>query len=199
MVAPFPYVAGSILTAAQLNSMESGVVQSVGLLSATYYASPSTAQTSIATTVNRLYLTPIYIPTTTTFDRIAINSGTTVTNPTTVRLGIYSNVAGVPTALVLDAGTVSVTAISSGYEITISKSLDGGWYWLGSVNQTAASTTHLYFLSGQSGNGITRMSSLTSLLQGFGYNIDGITGALPATLTAPNAVSSSPIVKLRKA
>jgi hypothetical protein len=59
-----------------------------------------------------------------------------------VRLGIYNNdsTTGKPSTVVLDAGTVSCTAASTTYAITISQSLSEGWYWLAFCTQGAAST-----------------------------------------------------------
>jgi len=89
---------------------------------------------------NTTYYTPFFVPVTTTFDRIAIRTGTTFSGTASVRLGIYNNSGGKPSTVVLDAGTVSATALSTSYTITISQQLTPGLYWLAANSQTAATT-----------------------------------------------------------
>jgi hypothetical protein len=88
---------------------------------------------------DRTYYTSVYLPETTSFDRVAIRtssfSGTAV-----VRLGLYNNSNGKPTTVVFDAGTVSCSAAATVYTITISQTVSAGWYWLASNMQTAAAT-----------------------------------------------------------
>ena len=87
-------------------------------------------------TVNtdRLYYCPIYVERPTTFTRIGIHvlGG----QPGAARLGIYeSDVVGgrqVPGDLVLDAGTVDVTA-GGEKSIVINETLAAGFYWLAFV------------------------------------------------------------------
>jgi hypothetical protein len=93
----------------------------------------------------RVYYTPILIDSTTSFDRLAFQSGSTFLGTATVRLGIFANSNGNPATLILDAGTVSVTAASTVYEITISQSLDAGFYWLAFCQQGTAPSTSVYF------------------------------------------------------
>jgi hypothetical protein len=53
-----------------------------------------------------------------------------------------NNTNGNPSTVAFDAGTVSCTAASTFYEITISETLAEGWYWLAVNTQTAATTNH---------------------------------------------------------
>jgi len=87
---------------------------------------------------NRLYATPIILPVTATYDRIAINISTAEAG-TNARLGIYAdNGAGEPGALVLDAGTVSLAAVAV-VTIVINQQLSAGLYWVVVVaNSTTA-------------------------------------------------------------
>jgi hypothetical protein len=86
---------------------------------------------------NNFYL-PFYVFSTNTFDRIAIATGATFSGTASVRLGIYNNNNGLPSTVLLDAGTVSATAASTNYSITISQSLSVGWYWLACNSITGA-------------------------------------------------------------
>lgn len=196
MAYPFPFVAGNVLTAAELNAIEpqlsAGLLTS--LVSGAYYGTPFVSvATGTVSVVGNLTLTPIYVPATTTFDRISINAGSPVTNPTSVRLGIYDNLAGKPNNLSLDAGVVSVTTANTGYEITISKSLTAGWYWLAAVNQTVASSTALHVIKGWMGSGISRMPALASTDNAINYVKGSITGVLPATVTPITAINDNAI------
>ena len=201
MAAPFPFVAGAILTAAQLNEIEPQLLPDLGYYSATYFTAPfvstSAANNSV---VNTLVCIPFLVTETATFDRILIRSGGVITNPTTVRLGIYNNSAtagGEPSTLVLDAGTVSVTAINTIYEITISRSLTPGWYWLGAANQTAATTTQLVTITGPSAFGYTKINQ-TNMDQRNGMSKASITGAFPASTSGFSATPNGIFVALRK-
>lgn len=198
MADPFPFVAGQILTAAELNQIEPQVSPFIGFITGSTYTSAFSSTTNTtASTVSLAEYSPIYISTTSTFDRISITSGTAVTNPTAVRLGIYTAVAGKPSALVLDAGTVNITAINTNYTITISQSLTVGWYFLVAVNQTAASVTNILQILGATTNqGPGKISTTGAAQVGFG---DTVAGAFPATTTTTTTRTQCIQVGLRKA
>lgn len=84
----------------------------------------------ITVTANRMYIVPFLVGKTTTFTRIGINVTTLAAG--NCRLGIYNASSGLPTSLVLDAGTVS-TGTTGSKEITISQSLSAGAYFLVAV------------------------------------------------------------------
>jgi hypothetical protein len=110
---------------------------------ATYVNINGTQSTSSA--VNQTYYTPMYFPNSVTLDRINIVTVNTWTGgPATVRLGIYNDNGGVPSTVALDAGTVSVTAGSTLYAITISQTLSAGWYWMALNSQVAATANNYY-------------------------------------------------------
>jgi hypothetical protein len=96
----------------------------------TFNVNTSTADVDVDVT----YLTPIFIPVTQTYSRIAIRTGITFSGSTIVRLGLYNHdvSTGQPTTVLLDAGTVNAVSINTVYEITISQSLSAGIYWLAS-------------------------------------------------------------------
>jgi hypothetical protein len=99
------------------------------LVSSRFYW-PGTLNNAVAAgAANFIRAIPFYVPVATTFDRIACNVTTQGTAAAEVRLGIYNVANGVPTTLVLDAG--SVGANTTGVkEITISVTLPRGWYAL---------------------------------------------------------------------
>jgi hypothetical protein len=83
---------------------------------------------------DRTDYTPVYLPTC-TLDRLAVicDSFTTAGN---VRLGIYNNGAdNRPGSLLLDAGTVNITATGT-FQVTISQAVTAGWYWLAANGQS---------------------------------------------------------------
>lgn len=198
MADPFPFVAGQILTAAELNQLEPQVSPFIGFITGSTYTSAFTSTTAAtASTVSQVEFTPIYISTTSTFDRISITSGSAVTNPTAVRLGIYTAVAGKPSALVLDAGTVNITAINTNYTITISQSLTVGWYFLAAANQQAASVTNIVqILGGTANQGPAKIGTTGAAIVGFR---DTAAGAFPATTTTSLTSTQSHQVGIRKA
>jgi hypothetical protein len=115
------------------------------------------------------YLIRAFIPRAMTVDRIGLEV-TTLLNPSTIRLAIYTDVNDVPTALVLDAGTIDSS--TTGYkEITISQALNAGWVWLGAccssgtpaVKASALATGQGYHTTGStySGFNVLGMSSNT--------------------------------------
>jgi hypothetical protein len=94
--------------------------------------------------LNRTIYVPFYLAGTHTFDRIGARTHSGFSGTASIRLGIYNNSAGAPTTVVLDAGTVSATAASTFYQITISQTLNAGWYWLAFNTQTAATTNNYW-------------------------------------------------------
>jgi hypothetical protein len=166
-----------------------------------YYRTPSLPYNAVTLSNNTLYLTPIFIDATTTIDRIGVRSSSSFSGTSTVRLGIYSNVSGAPSALVLDAGTVSFTGANQNQQITINQSLTPGFYWLAFCQQGTAPTLGQYL-------GVSESTSQTNLFMFVSQTIDGqllsgfyvasITGAFPSTIT-PIINNRTPYVWIRVA
>lgn len=118
----------------------------------------------------------------------------------TFRLGIYSDNAGKPDALLLDAGTVPAT--TGGEQVlTISQSLSGV-VWLAAVPQGAAVTALTFVGGGASQPTSSRVgtTSITSNTGPSGYTRTGVSGALPSTWGSTYTDASPvPIVWLRAA
>ena len=142
---------------------------------------------------NRLFAYPVFIQESITLDRIATECVTTAVASTTVRMGIYSADAdGLPSTLVLDAGTVS-TATTGLKAITISQTLSAGLYFFAYVWQGGASSPTMRVTSRQGGLW-TPVASTTQQSDGYAtqYYVDNITGAL-STFGTPTVVSGNPI------
>jgi hypothetical protein len=154
-----------------------GGTTSLGHVSPFYYGAVF-AQSSVNATLNRCYFVPVFIPATGSYDRLQIRAGASFNGTATARLGIYSDTNGQPATLILDAGTVSVTAASTNYTITINQSLTSGWYWLATGVQATATNTSLATTASSipaTSLGLPR-DSVTANAFG-GYYVDGISGA----------------------
>jgi hypothetical protein len=106
-----------------------------------------------------------------------------------VRLGVYNASGGVPTTVKFDAGTVSATASSTAYEITISETLGAGWYFLAANTQTAAATNTL-----ASANGLQHpvMAYINSSWQTWvSFRESGVTGAFTTAGTLTRAADTT--------
>lgn len=172
-----------------------GLIDAIGYNSGEYYGPTHVTQTNLTLNKDVTYYAPIYIGKTTTFDRIACVTSSIFSGTASARLGIYNNNSstGKPSTVVLDAGTVSCTAGSTTYTITINQSLSAGWYWLAINTQTVA-TKNVF----QSSTTISSVfMPLTNVLgPRVGWNETGVTVAFATagTVTRSNNV---PIVALR--
>jgi hypothetical protein len=157
--------------------------QTLAITSGFYIQGPVTLNHSAVsvTTAGRTYYTPIFIPTSTTFDRISCVTGSTFSGTSSVRLGLYSNdlTTSKPSTLLLDAGTVSATAGFTAYEITINETLTAGFYWLAINSQTLATVNTFNGVVGVSGtpNIYMPIKSTPSGNYILGYTETGVTGA----------------------
>lgn len=151
-----------------------------------------------ALTANTSYYTPIYFPNAVTLDRIVVRTGSSFSGTATVRLGIYNTTSGLPSTVLLDAGTVSATAASTDYSITISQAVGIGWYWLVMNTQTAAASNNFQSITGSTAAGANAdlgASSTTNSLR-TGYQQASVTGAF-ATATSLTGSATSGITWVR--
>ena len=190
----------STTTAATPNSVKTAYdtgaakFQFLPFRSGSYYAN---ANFTVSTTAvaNVTYYMPMYIPNSITLDRIQIFTFNTFSGTAVVRLGIYNDNGGVPNTLLLDAGTVSATAASTLYTVTISQAVTAGWYWMAFNTQTAA-TVNSFYGTGQ-GTGIP--NALYSKVASGGNGINsfsqtGVTGAFATAGTLSDSQSGYRIV-----
>jgi hypothetical protein len=168
--------------------------------SGTYIRSAVLVDASAGATHQRATWQPIYVDSTTSFDRLAVRTASTFVGSTTARLGIFNNTNGLPSTVVLDAGTVAVTAASTIYEITISQSLDAGFYWLCFAQQGTAPTTGTYIGTAAGGaqfqNYYIVSQTAPNASGTFGYFQNSVTGAF-ATASSPTSVTTAPHVWIR--
>ena len=193
-------LAGAV-TQAKLASNLLGITTAIGssgLASGTYYTTSSNTGTTVATvtTTGAVSYLPFLVERTTTFDRIACRTATTITGTSTVRLGIYNNSNKQPTTVLLDAGTVSVNATSTVYPITINQTLNPGWYWLAHVVNSTTGTHSFLQVADSNPFGQTALSAAFALQPA--YQQTGVTGAF-ATASPTATTNSRILVALRVA
>lgn len=173
-----------------------GIVPYLPMVAGQYYRPQGNYGSIALQTVNYLFLSPIFVPTPTSFDRIGLRTNATAYSGTAVaRVGIYGTTAGRPGPLVSDLGTISTSAASTSYELTIAQTLQPGFYWLAFVTQTQATTggwqgtvAAAAQMNFQNLPVFPQATNTASAIAGYYYT--GVTGALPAALTAASLVYS---------
>jgi len=156
----------------------------------------------VAPTHQTTYYTPIFINGSNNYDRITLRTASGFIGTATVRLGIYADTSGLPSTLVLDAGTVSATSANATFQITIDQTLTTGFYWLAFCQQSTAPSGSAYV--GNTASAINGNLSLFTTGTGApsgnlysGYTESSITGAF-ATAGTLTAVTSSVYTWIRK-
>jgi hypothetical protein len=155
-----------------------------------YYTSQAiiNSATTAAAAANALYYQPISLVG--SVNRIGIEVTTGAAGA--CRLGIYSNLLGLPDALILDAGTVDTTNIAIVEATITALPLDGKWVWLAAIFD-AAPTCRTGSAASPSILGASTPSSTAR-----GLVVARTYGALPAAAPAPTGFSSAgPAVFLR--
>jgi hypothetical protein len=125
----------------------------------TYKSMSNIGVAATTLSVNTTYYAPIFIPTTTTYDRIGVRTGTSFSGTASVRLGIYNDSAGKPGTVLLDAGTIAPTASTTSYEITISQTLNAGFYWIAFNTITAAATNTYQGVTSSAGSAVVSFTN----------------------------------------
>lgn len=178
-------IAGSSSPAAEL-PLRSGYFYPVG---------GAIASTNAALNNGVLRVGPFYVPAPTTFNLIGISVATL--GDADFRLGVYRDAGGIPGSLFLDAGLVS-TGTSGAKELAISLAVPTGLIWVGGAvqNQVSAPTMRT---STSPIVGIGTPDNAVGSSSPKGFQVTGITGALPDPFGTPAASSDVPRVYLRVA
>jgi hypothetical protein len=107
------------------------------LKSGQYYGNfLSGAVAATAITENRLYFVPIEAPNRlTTLQAIAtyVRSAAGVTTSCQIRMGAYEDDAGVPGALIFDAGTINMTGSAGLHRIETAQTVGPGRWWIAMI------------------------------------------------------------------
>jgi hypothetical protein len=155
-----------------------------------YYTSQAiiNSTATVAAAANTLYYQPISVVG--SVNRIGIEVTTGAAGA--CRLGFYSNLNGLPSSLILDAGTVDVTNIAVVEATIASMTFNGEWVWLAAIlDATPTCRCGAAANTGILGSGAPSTTA-RSLLIARAY------GALPAAAPAPSGFSNTgPAVFLR--
>ncbi len=144
------YTTGGELAPAMMAGAASGTyIITPGAYDFTAGASPLVA--------NIIYATPIFVPKRTTIDGIAAT--VTTGSAGAARLGLYFEENGIPTDLVIDAGTIDTTSVSDTLVASISDTvIEAGWYFAAWVSNSTPNVRTATSLSIPSLMGQTNMS-----------------------------------------
>jgi hypothetical protein len=155
--------------------------------------------------INTTYYFPVYIGSG-TFDRISIISGDSGTGSFPLRLGVYnaSSTTGLPSTVLFDAGTVTVNATSTVYEITINQTISKGLYYFAFNAQGSMGTLTMFTagfsqpLNASSSTTATFAAATNTIL---GYSQSSVTGAFATagTLTTSSTASNFALMGMRYA
>lgn len=188
---PTRLAAGAVATAAS-------VADSTAVFAAGSYYTPRGARGTFATVQDRLTLVPFLVPKDQQFVRIGAEV-TTAAAGSTIRLGIYNiGPTGLPTTLVVDAGTIDA-ATTGAKEVTINQTLPAGLYGLAAVAQGGAPTVRTITGGGTMDVGAGSLASSLQSNPNAGYYGSGVTGALPANFTLADRSLTPTLVALRTA
>ena len=176
-----------------------GSIPSLGWQSSEYYATFRMQSNNVTMTEDVTYYQAVLVQEDMTIDRICIyTSG--FSGSAVVRLGVYNNSGGKPTTVLFDAGTVTLNANTTVFEITVNQTLAAGWYWTACNAQTITSgtcavrgSTAFYRM------GLTRVGNNADFNNRDNYTESGITGAFATAGTLSNVNPPVPLVFFRKA
>jgi hypothetical protein len=113
-----------------------------GLVTGRFYTSNLGASGTQLATESRLYFMLFYVPQPTRIDRIGYNISTGAGDAQTqVQFGAYANLNGVPGALIVDGGKVTVGTGTGDFSATVAATLPAGFVWLCAVSHRNGGAT----------------------------------------------------------
>jgi hypothetical protein len=181
------------LTAASVAGAAVGSVFSTSA-SGAYIIVPPVAGSVLAGSLSAGYMraVPILIPAGVTVSALGVNV-TTLGAGETMRLGIYDDATGIPTNLMLDAGTID--ASTTGYkEITgLTQALTPGRYWIVGCHQGGGTAQFTNAGNNPVGLGTSRSpsSDISVYLTGYYNSAGGVTAGLLSTFGGVTTTTGS--------
>lgn len=163
-----------------------------------YYFGPTGPSTTLTLSdFNVVHYVPFIIDRPVTVTRISAEV-TTALASAAIRLGIYTDVDGVPTTLLVDGGTIDGNSATV-QEVTISQALSVGRVWVALVRQGGTGTSAVR--ANTSGISCPYVANGAFTLGATTDAGGAVTGAFPSTAAAPYNVtgSSHPRVMLKAA
>jgi hypothetical protein len=162
------------------------------------YYSPNGARSTFATIENRMTVVPFHVPKTQQFTRIGVEV-TTAAAGSTIRLGIYNiGPTGLPSTLVLDAGTIDSSVLGAA-ELTIDVTLVGGLYGLAAVAQGGTPAVRTLTGGGGISVGGGSLASVTQSNPNTGFYQNNVSGTLPANYTLTDRSLAPTLVAVKTA
>lgn len=165
-----------------------------------YYITTGQRDTGTGIASNgQLRLAPWILPNAATISRIGAEVGIVGDAGSKFRIGIYADDGnGYPGALIVDAGTINGDSATV-QEITLSQALPAGLLWIGGAGQIISVTPPT--MRGVSVPAISVAIGTTGIPAAnetrIGYQITGVTGALPSPFTAGGtAVAANNIARV---
>jgi len=174
-----------------------GAYPGPALITGNWYTNLTMAEFTgaLSLVANCLTAHPIWLPVGHTFTGIGVGVVSSVAAPAVVRLGIYTDSGMTPNSLVLDAGTVATQTSSAAATITISQTLQAGYYWLAASNQgvgtNSAQFAEATIPPAELGWGTPSWGGSVNPRLGY-TNVGGVSGALPGTF--PASVNNAGVV-----
>lgn len=168
-------------------------VTGAGISTGQYLTLDGATDATLALTLNRLYLVPFLVRGPMSVDRIAIEVTTGGSAGSVIRLGIYNSSNGLPSTVLVDAGTVDGTGIAV-VSATVAVTLQPAQVWLAAVAQTAAPTV-------RTRTGVNPLVPIQTpgAQNAVSIYIDSVSGALPTFSGSPTAFTHAPKMYLRGA
>lgn len=154
-------------------------------------------RSTISHNLNRMTYMPIWLPASSSVDRLGVEVTTVGAAGSVIRVGMYDDDGGGrPGALLVDAGTVDATTTGA-KELTVTQDLaSGGVYWLAAVAQVATAT-----LRSATGPllpvGTDTLAAATAATPPVGFYENSISGALPASATPVTTTTAGYLVGVR--
>lgn len=176
-------------------------------ISGQYYVCNSETATSTSATMgnNNLRVSPWVVTQPLSITKLfAEHTANTADSGAVLRIGIYAdNGTQQPGALILDAGTLDMTAAAAVQEVTVNKALAPGLYWAGGALQNVSTQPTLRTVS-NTGIGVPQLQPLGSSLPSadarrITYLHNGtVSGALPDpfVVSAVGAGNSNACVRI---
>lgn len=163
-----------------------------------HYFGPLGARTTVASTIDREYAVPMWVPGG-LVDRIGVGITGAGGAGAVARLGIRNALAdGTPGTLILDAGTVDASSTGD-KEITISQALSAGLIFVTLSPQVGTAATYRAVSTPTLPHGDNSLGNAVGSTATVGYQALSVTGALPASFSLASSGGPLPRVVLRAA
>ena len=170
-----------------------------GYISGQYYLANSAqaASTSAALGFGTLRVSPWIVTATVPVVRLFAEHTVAGDAASVLRLGIYADDGtGKPGALIVDGGTLATGGTAAAAEVTISKTISPGLYWVGGVVQGSGTQPTIRTTSVSTIPSVIPLGTTLPVANtvASGWSVSGVTAALPDPFGTPSTTSVQPRV-----